>query len=91
MRMYEFKWIQWNLDKVAMHNVAPGEAEFVVNHPGRGYPRRVEDDKHMTWGQTTAGTYLQVVYAIEPDDRIFIIHARTLNDHEKRRMRRRRR
>jgi uncharacterized DUF497 family protein len=89
--MYDFKWIAWNHNKIAMHNVGIDEVEYAVNHPMRGYPRRVEDDKRLVWGQTVEGAYLQVVYAIEPDNRVFVIHARPLNDNEKRRLRRRRR
>jgi hypothetical protein len=40
--MYEFKWIAWNLAKIAMHNVTVAEAEHVVNHPDRGYPRNTD-------------------------------------------------
>lgn len=86
--MYDFKWIVWNLNKIALHNVSRTEAEFVVNRPMRGYPRR-SGDKRIAWGQTADGDYLQVVYLIEPDDRVFIIHARPLTEKEKRRARRR--
>jgi hypothetical protein len=89
--MYDFKWIEWNLNKIAMHNVGRDEAEDIVNHPLRGYPRRVEGDKRKAWGQTREGAYLQVVYAIEPDDRVFVIHARPLTNNEKNRLRRHRR
>ena len=88
--MYDFKWIEWNLDKITLHNVSRPEAEYVVSHPLRGYPR-LAHEKRQTWGKTAAGEYLQVVYVIEPDDRVFVIHARPLTENEKRQARRRRR
>jgi uncharacterized DUF497 family protein len=88
---HEFRWIEWNRDKVAQHNVDPLEAEFVVNHPRRPYPMKVDDEKRLVWGQTRSGRYLQVIYLIDREDTIFVIHARQLTDREKKRLRRRRR
>jgi hypothetical protein len=42
---HDFRWIEWNRDKVAQHNVEPEEAEFVVNHARRPYPMKVDDEK----------------------------------------------
>ena len=88
---HEFRWIEWNRDKVAQHNVAPEEAEFIVNQARRPYPMQVDDEKRLVWGQTRSGRYLQVVYLIDTEDTIFVIHARPLTDREKKRLRRRRR
>ena len=88
---HEFRWIEWNRDKVAQHNVEPEEAEFVVNQARRPYPMKVDDEKRLVWGQTGSGRYLQVVYLIDMEDTIFVIHARPLTDREKRRLHRRRR
>jgi uncharacterized DUF497 family protein len=86
---YEFRWIEWNRDKVAQHNVEPEEAEFVVNHARTPYPMKVEDEKRLVWGQTDSGGYLQVVYLLDVEDTVFVIHARPLTDREKKRLRRR--
>jgi uncharacterized DUF497 family protein len=88
---YEFRWIEWNRDKVAQHNVEPEEAEFVVNHARRPYPMKVDDEKRLVLGQTGSGRYLQVVYLLDAEDAVFVIHARPLTDREKKRLRRRRR
>ena len=88
---HEFRWIEWNRDKVAQHNVEPEEAEFVVNHARQPYPMKVDDEKRLVGGQTRSGRYLQVVYLISVDDTVFVIHARPLTDREKRRLRRKRR
>ena len=88
---HEFRWIEWNHDKVARHNVEPEDAEFVVNHARAPYPMKVDDEKRLVWGQAPSGRYLQVVYLIDIEDTIFVIHARQLTDREKKRLRRRRR
>ncbi len=52
---------------------------------------RREDGKFLVWGATTAGRLLQVVFLLDQDDSVFIIHARPLTEREKRRRRRQRR
>jgi hypothetical protein len=74
-----FRWNDWNKEHIVGHGVAPEEAEFVVRRPGRGFPRREGDGKYRVWGQSEDG----------PPGVIFVIHARELQDHEKRRLRRR--
>lgn len=88
---HDFRWIDWNREKVAQHNVEPKEAEFVVNHARQPYPMKVDDEKRLVWGPTASGRYLQVVYLIDIENSIFVIHARPLSDREKKRWRRRRR
>jgi uncharacterized DUF497 family protein len=85
----EFRWIGWNIAHIARHNAKPPEAEYVVDHPGPGYPARPGDDKSLVRGQTADGRYLQVVYLIDEDGTIFVIHARELTKNEKRRLKRR--
>jgi uncharacterized DUF497 family protein len=89
--VYEFRWNAWNRDKCDKHNVSPREAEYVVNHPFRGYPARIEDDKFVVRGQTAEGAYLQVIYVVDVDGTLFVLHTRPLNENEKRALRRRRR
>lgn len=89
--MRDFKWIPWNRAKIEKHGVDIQEVESVVNRARRPYPRLIDNDKFLVWGQTNAGRYLQVIYVVEEDDRTFVIHARPLDDIEKRRLRRSRR
>ena len=84
----EIRWIEWNLEKIAGHGVSRDEAEHVVEHARPPYPRYREDEKLLVWGPTESGRLLQVVYLLEPDDAVFVIHARPLTDNEKRRHRR---
>ena len=44
---YEFRWNKWNVEHIATHGVLPDEAEYIVNHPNRGYPQAMEDDKYL--------------------------------------------
>jgi hypothetical protein len=88
--VYEFRWNIQNIGHIGEHFVDPPEAEYVVNHPAAGFPRREADAKFRAWGQTSAGRYLQVVYVFDPPDVVYVIHARSLTEREKRLLRRRR-
>lgn len=88
---YEFRWNESNEDHIAKHDVARNEAEYVVEHPARGFPRYDGDGKHRAWGQTRDGRYLQVIYIFSPPEVVYVIHSRDLTDAEKRRLRRGRR
>jgi uncharacterized DUF497 family protein len=85
-----FRWNDWNREHIAVHGVAPEEAEFVVNHAAPPHPEQIGDDKWRVRGQTANGRYIQVIFIIE-DDSYYVIHARGLTDKEKRQLRRRRR
>lgn len=85
----EFRWNDWNLDHIARHGVTPEEAEQVILHPRKPYPEHREDDKWLIWGRGKGGRLLQVIYLLEEDATIYVIHARPLTDREKRRYRKR--
>ncbi len=86
----EFRWNDWNIDKVEKHGVAPEEAELVVGNASRPYPEAIEDSKFLVWGRGSGGRHLQVVFIISPEYTIFVIHARPLTDAEKRRLQKKR-
>jgi len=85
---YEFRWIEWNIEKCELHGVDPAEAEEIVNRARAPYPRRIDQGKTLVRGQAASGRYLQVIYLLERDDIVFVIHARPLNETEKRQLRR---
>lgn len=91
-RVYAFRWIGWNLDKVAKHGVAPEEAEYVVNHARRPFPTYRGNGKWFVAGATAAGRWLQVIFLLDEDrdDEAFVIHARPLDAEEARRYRKQR-
>ena len=87
---YEFRWNDHNVEHIARHGVEIDEAEYVVEHPDSGFPRAESEGKYLVWGQTAVGRYLQVVYIFSPANMVYVIHARDLDEQEKRRLRRRR-
>ncbi len=84
----EFRWIEWNEDHVQQHGVSPEEAETVVERARTPFPRMIEDDKRLVWGRGRGGRLLQVIFLLDEDDTVFIIHARPLTQKEKQRYRR---
>jgi uncharacterized DUF497 family protein len=89
--MYEFRWNDWNVGKCREHGVDPAEAEHVVEHAKRPFPRRLEEGKVVVWGQSAGGRYLQVIHVVDPAGTLYVIHARPLSAGEKRQPKRRRR
>ena len=81
---HDFRWIRWNIDKVEKHGCSPLEAQQVVNHPSRGFPRR-SGKKYQVHGRGDAGRWVQVVYVIDPGGTIFVIHAMPLTGRRRRR------
>ena len=69
----------------------PIEAEQVVNGARKPFPRNIGDDKWLVWGQTLFGSYLQVIYVEDSDLTVYVIHARPLDEREKRAFRRQKR
>lgn len=84
-----FRWNRWNIEHIAAHGITPEEAEGVVRSAKDPYPRYREDGKWLVWGRGQGGRLVQVVFVLDPDDSIFIIHARLLTARETRRYRKR--
>jgi uncharacterized DUF497 family protein len=84
----DFRWNAWNEEHVEKHGVTPEEAERVVETTRSPFPRLIEDDKRLVWGRGKGGRLLQVIFFLDEDDFIYIIHARPLTEQEKRRFRR---
>ncbi len=87
----DFRWIQWNIDKVTSHGVTTQEAEYVVESATNPYPQYRADGKFLVWGPTSTGRLVQVVFIVDDDATVFVIHARPLTENEKRRWQRQRR
>lgn len=85
---HDFRWIDWNLEKIARHGLSTDEVEFVVNNPIPPYPRK-EGEKSIVAGPTRSGLWIQVIYVFDPDGRIFVIHSRSLDTEESRKAQRR--
>ena len=51
----EFRWNDWNTEHICEHRVEPWEAEDVIVSAGGDFPRAIEDEKYLVWGQTRNG------------------------------------
>jgi uncharacterized DUF497 family protein len=85
----EFRWNDANREHIGKHNITATEAEYIVRHARPPYPQKRENQKFYVAGRIPDGTYIQVVFIIDPPPIIYVIHARPLNDDEKRIYRRR--
>jgi uncharacterized DUF497 family protein len=65
--------------------VSVDEVETVVKNNAS---RRHRNDSYIVVGRGTGGRWVQVVFVVDPDGTIYPIHARPLNEREKRRERR---
>lgn len=84
-----FRWNDWNEEHIGAHGVSPAEAEQAVLSARSPFPTAQGDEKYLAWGAAEDGRLLQVVFVIDPDGVVFVIHARPLTESEKRRYRRR--
>jgi uncharacterized DUF497 family protein len=85
----DFRWNEWNTVHIAEHGVSPEEAEGAIRTAGRAYPRKIQEDKWLVWGRGRGGRFIQVIFVLDEDETIYVIHARPLTEQEKRRYRRR--
>ena len=87
----EFRWNDWNVEHLANHGVDPDEAEQVVLRAEAPYPKYRGEGKWLARGRGRGGRYLQVIFVLDEDDAVFVIHARPLTQRERKRHRRTRR
>jgi uncharacterized DUF497 family protein len=85
----EFRWNEWNIEHVASHGVTPLDAEFIIEQARPPYPEMIGRGKWIAIGRRRDGAFAQVVFVLDEDRTIYAIHARLLDDAEKRRFRRR--
>ena len=83
--LYGFRWIRWNVDKVESHGLTVEDVEFVVENARRPYPKPIGNEKWLVIGPTTRGVVIQVIYLVDDDETLFVIHARPLTASERRR------
>jgi uncharacterized protein len=87
--MMDFRWNDWNVEHIERHGVSPEDAEKVVRGARGRFLREIGDDKWLAWGQGRGGRFLQAIFVLDHDETVYVIHARPLTNHEKRRYRRR--
>jgi len=86
-----FRWNTWNIGHIGTHQVDPTEAEAIVRRARQPYPLWRPDEKWLVWGAGRGGRLLQVVFVIDEENAVYVIHARPLTLREKARYRRRKR
>jgi uncharacterized DUF497 family protein len=86
----DFRWNEWNVEHIARHGVSADQAEHVVVFARKPWPSYEGDGRWLVRGQDANGLFLQVVYRVDLQGTLYVIHARPLTDREKRTMRRRR-
>ena len=86
-----FRWNEWNVTHIADHGVTPTEAERIVENASSPYPESRGEGKWRVVGRGVGDRLLQVVYIVDVDDTLYVIHAMPLSDRDKRRHRRRNR
>lgn len=85
----KFRWNDWNEEHIGAHDIEPEEAEEILLGAKPPFPLVQDDEKYLVWGATEAGRLRQVVFVMDADDTVFVIHARALTAKEKKRFRRR--
>jgi uncharacterized DUF497 family protein len=80
----DFRWRDWNRAKMAKHGVTPAEAERVVRNAKRPYPMRRHDDRWLVAGRCQGDRFIEVVYLIDPDGTLYIIHVMPLTTRRRR-------
>lgn len=85
----DFRWNDWNIDHAASHGVTIEEIEAVVKSAQPPYPEDIGNGKFIVLGRGSGGRFLQVIYVLDDEDSLYVIHARPMTDIEKHRYRRR--
>lgn len=74
----EFRWNEWNLEHATTHGCTVEEIEFVVRNAGRGWPRKGENGKYTVEERGQGGRMIRVIYVIDPEGTLYVIHAMPL-------------
>jgi uncharacterized DUF497 family protein len=85
--MVRFRWNDWNLDHVMKHGVSAAEAESIVRGAIRPWPQRRGREKWVVEGRGVGDRPVRVVYVIDYDNTLYVIHAMPLSTRRRRRSR----
>jgi hypothetical protein len=62
-----FRWIEWNIDHATKHGCSVLEIESIVENAGRGFPKKIGDDKLQVIGRGQGGRMVEVIYLLDDD------------------------
>ena len=71
----DFRWNEWNLEHATKHGVSIAEIESVVRDVKRPYPMKKGDGKWVVIGRGNGGRFIEVIFVVDPDKRVYVIHA----------------
>jgi hypothetical protein len=71
----DFRWNDWNTEQATKHGCTIGEIQSIVRYAGRGFPKYVGNGKWLVYGRGTGDRMIEVIYVLDSDDTIFVIHA----------------
>jgi len=80
----EFRWNDWNLDHATQHGCTIEEIQMVVRNAGRGFPRKIGDDKQLVIGRGSGGRFIRVIFVLDADRTMYVIHAMPLTTRRRR-------
>ena len=83
MRANDFRWNDWNLDHATRHGVSVAEIEGIVNR-GRHSPRDAGNGKWRIDGRGRGDRPIRVIFLLNPDGGIYVIHAMPTTRHRRR-------
>lgn len=64
--MVRFKWIPWNLTKIAAHGLSRDEVEYAFEHRSGRHLER-EDGSYRTIGRTPSGPMILIVWRYDQE------------------------
>ena len=84
MKPAGFRWNDWNRDHATRHGCTIEEIESVVRNSGRGFPRKIGDEKWRVEGRGIGGRMVRVIYLLSPAPLAYVIHAMPLTTRRRR-------
>lgn len=70
-----FRWNDWNVGQATKHGCSLDEIRSAVRNAGRGFPKYVGDGKWLVYGRGTGDRMIEVIYVLDADKTIYVIHS----------------
>lgn len=83
-RDVRLRWNEWNLEHATQHGCTIAEIESVVRSAGHGWPRKGDNGKYTVESRGQGGRVIRVIYVIDPEGTLYVIHAMPLTTRRRR-------